>query len=224
MRTDRSRSSSCSTSLGTMSRHVALPEATAASFGDGALTDLWRGNRSRPHWRSCHRRFPGWGFRVLARARGMTPSTRVEKSRGQAEKDEDRLTTPASTTLKIGRDDPGRRRALRCLHDSLRASSPCSPRSGDRGAGARGDRRPRLPAEPAGALVPATRSRTRSVCWCRTTPTRFRRAGTDDRGRGFAEGYSVVLCNSDLSASNRRPTSTCSSPIASMASFWHHPD
>jgi cyclomaltodextrinase / maltogenic alpha-amylase / neopullulanase len=50
---------------------VALPEATAASFGDGALTDLWSGE---PVPAVTGGRvtvaIPGWGFRVLARAPG----------------------------------------------------------------------------------------------------------------------------------------------------------
>ena len=50
---------------------VALPEATAASFGDGALTDLWSGE---PVPAVTGGRvtvaIPGWGFRVFARAHG----------------------------------------------------------------------------------------------------------------------------------------------------------
>ena len=87
---------------------VALPEATAASFGDGALTDLWSGE---PVPAVTGGRvtvaISGWGFRVHSRARGTRHRPHESRSReGEQSRWRRRLhdsTTPGlHHSLKIG--------------------------------------------------------------------------------------------------------------------------
>ena len=86
-----------------------LPDDTAASFGDGELTDLWSGEPvPAVAERSCDRRHPRLGMAVpYPGAWPMTPPTRVEKSRGRAVEKEPIVSSAprlldSSTPSKIG--------------------------------------------------------------------------------------------------------------------------
>ena len=137
----------------------------------------------------------------------MTPSTRVEKSRGRAVEKEtktprlhDSRTPPLLEDRAVTIQDVAARSGV--LHlDCLARRHRCGRRrTGDRGAGARGDRRPRLPAEPAGALVPSTRDAHDRFAVPDNSNPFFAELARTIEDAGFADGYSVVLCNSDLSA------------------------